>query len=463
MRRNVAALAVVMAFLVLACGGSVKGGDGSGGGLDLAGSGDLSGQDVRYGTDARDGSAEDAAGQDPAATGDEGTVEPGPGDPGGDPVADPGVSDTAGTDPAGTDPAAGDPAGSDPAKDPAGTDPGPGDEAAADDGGPAGDAPAGGCEGCGTGTVKGKTCAPNAKMAVPYVKVWIDTVDCEGNAVHVQDFSDEKGEYVLENVPCGLQTIKMQKGSFGNVFSRFVDQGMTTFVSSGEGCFPSTAAKIAVVTGDWDAIEHTLAKLKLKYDLIWGTTPGGTGDGPNATSPETIKFLTDSAKLMSYDVVFINCSDTGVMNMQDSGAEISANLKAFIAKGGSLYASDYGLPYIQQTWPGYVLGGAWSCGGWSKYPGAVVDLDLAGYIGKTTVNIEYGLGPLTCVDGVGPDTHVFIDSSKAISGCSGTEMMMSFQPEPGGGKVIYTTFHNDEQPATQTDMQTILEYTVFLM
>ena len=42
-------------------------------------------------------------------------------------------------------------------------------------------------------------------------------------------------------------------------------------------------------------------------------------------------------------------------------------------------------------------------------------------------------------------------------------MMMSFTPETDGGKVIYTTFHNDEQPTTQTDMQSILEYTVFLM
>lgn len=45
----------------------------------------------------------------------------------------------------------------------------------------------------------------------------------------------------------------------------------------------------------------------------------------------------------------------------------------------------------------------------------------------------------------------------------GTQMMISFQPEGAtAGKVIYTTFHNDEQPTTQTDMESILEYTVFL-
>lgn len=321
----------------------------------------------------------------------------------------------------------------------------------------------GGCDPCGVGDVSGMTCAPNGKMAIPYVKVWVDTIDCMGQPIHIQTYSDAKGYYTLKNVPCGTQTIYMQKGSFFHQWQRYIEQNMVTVLSSGEGCFPSTAAKIMVVTGDWDAIENTLKKLYLKYDTVDGKTPGGPNSG-GTISPDAVNFFTNSTKLNSYDVVFIDCSNTGKENMDSYGSEISKNLKAFVAKGGSIYASDYALPYLTGTWPGYILGGAWSASGWSKYPGEVVDKDLAAYLGKTVVDIEYGLGPLTCVTGIGPETHLFINSQKPISGCSGTQMMMSFQPEgETGGRVIYTTFHNDEQPKTQTDMQTILEYTVFLM
>ncbi len=323
-----------------------------------------------------------------------------------------------------------------------------------------GDASLGGCDPCGVGDVNGMTCAPNAKMAVPYVKVWVETFDCNGNPVHIQTYSDAKGSYTLKNIPCGTQTIYMQKGSFQHQWNRFIDQGMTTTLSSGEGCFAGTAAKIAVITGDWDQIENTLKKLYLKYTMISGT--GGQSGGESATA---ISFLTDSSKLNSYDVVFIDCTWAGWPDMQSSSAgTIKANLKAFVAKGGSVYASDYGLPYLSETWPGYILGGGWSAAGNSSYLTNVVDADLAGYMGKTQVTIKYGLGPLTCVSGIGAETTLFLNSTKAIDGCDGTQMMMSFQPEgTTGGKVIYTTFHNDEQPTTATDMETILEYTVFLM
>jgi hypothetical protein len=445
--RTLPAIAI-LGLLALACGGGIETGPGDpGAGYDLPDKNDLSGQDVTYGdvqpdavadlpADAGDLPADVDATDADLPHADEGVIAPDL------------VTDESATDPA-TDQVATDTAKS--------------DEATSTDAAEALETTQGGCDPCGVGDVTGMTCAPNGKMAVPYVKVWVDAIDCMGQPLHIQTYSDAKGSYTLKNVPCGTQTIYMQKGSFFHQWQRYIEQNMVTVLSSGEGCFAGTAAKIMVVTGDWDEIENTLKKLYLKYDTVDGKTPGGTGSG-GTTSWEAIDFFTDSAKLNSYDVVFINCSDTGKENMWSDGAAISKNLKAFIAKGGSLYASDYGLPYLTGTWPGYVFGGAWSCGGWTTYPASVDDADLAAYMSKTQVNIKYGLGPLTCVDGISAETHLFIESTKAISGCSGTEMMFSFQPEGAtGGRVIYTTFHNDEQPSTQTDMQTILEYTVFLM
>jgi hypothetical protein len=459
--RTLPAIAILV-LLALGCGGGIETGPGDPGvGYDLPDKNDLSGQDVQYGDlqpdavtdlpwDAADLPADVDATDADLPPADEGVSVP-------DLVTDEVATDTV-TDPA-TDQVATDTV-TDPATDQVATDTAKSDETTATDPVEAGEVTQGGCDPCGVGDVAGMTCAPNGKMAVPYVKVWVDAIDCMGQPIHIQTYSDAKGSYTLKNVPCGTQTIYMQKGSFFHQWQRYIEQGMVTVLSSGEGCFAGTAAKIMVVTGDWDEIENTLKKLYLKYDTVNGKTPSGGG----TTSWEAIDFFTDSAKLNSYDIVFINCSDTGKENMWSDGAAISANLKAFVAKGGALYASDYGLPYLTGTWPGYVFGGAWSCGGWTTYPASVADADLASYMSKTQVNIEYGLGPLTCVDGISAETHLFIESTKAISGCSGTEMMFSFQPEgETGGRVIYTTFHNDEQPSTQTDMQTILEYTVFLM
>jgi hypothetical protein len=436
---------VPVLLLVAACGGANPGTDG---GVWVP-PGETGGEvkDVPGGTDtARDTALEDVAATDTAVP-DEAPADTAP--------TDPGTADTGVTDPGtATDPGPKDPGTT--------TDPGtpydpgtPSDPGTATDLGPQ-DA-VGGCDPCGMGTVAGKTCAPNVKTAIPFVKIWVDTTDCEGNPHHYQTYSNAAGEYSLQ-IPCGTQTIWMEKGSFHGAFTRWIDKGLTTTITSSDGCFPGTAAKIAVVTGDWDSIQDTLRLLYLHYTLVDGM--GGDEGKGNSTA---VKFLSDPAKLAAYDIIFLNCTWAAWPNMQASGAAISAALKTFVANGGSIYASDYALPYISETWPAYILGGGWSAAGNSTYATNVVDTDLGQYLGKTQVSIKYGLGPLTCVSDVDAATHVFLESSKAISGCDGTQMMMSFEPETGGGRVIYTTFHNDEQPTTSSDMQSILEYTVFLM
>jgi hypothetical protein len=425
--------------MALACGGANPTGDL---GIVIPG-GDMSGEvrDVPASPDAvRDAPPTD--GTDPL---DEGVTPEDPGTPN-DPgiQTDPGTIDHGTSDPGTLDPGYLDPGYLDP-----GT-PDPGTEY--DSGG------VGGCDPCGMGTVAGKTCAPNIKTAVGGVKVWVDTIDCSGNPVHIETHSNQQGEYSMQ-VPCGTQTINMLKGNFGGSYTRWIDKGQTTVMTSADACLSGTLAKIAVITGDWDQIENTLLLLWLHFTKISGAA--GEEGQINQTA---INFLSDWSKLSQYDILFLNCSDAGWPNMQSSSAaQIRTNLKAFVAKGGSVYASDYALPYLSETWPGHILGGGWSAAGNSTYLANVVDVDLAGYIGKSQVSIKYGLGPLTCVTGSGANTALSIQSTTSISGCSGTEMMMSFEPETNGGRVIYTTFHNDEQPKTGSDMQMILEFLVFLM
>jgi hypothetical protein len=314
------------------------------------------------------------------------------------------------------------------------------------------------CSGCKVGNVKGLTCAPNIKTAVSYVKVWVDTVNCKGEIVHIETYSNAKGEYVLVNVPCGPQTIQMQKGSFYHKFTRVVVPGQTVGGTSTDQCFLGNVAKLAVVTGDWDMIQWTLDYLHLKYKTYNGNS------SEYGTPTEAVNLLSNASKLSEYDVVFINCSDSAGPIMASNGAEISAALQQFVQGGGSLYLSDYAHPYFEQTWPGYVLFPAspHSVPGNQTLDGHVLDSDLAAYLAKDHVAIHYGLGPLTAATGVGPDTTVFIEAFFKDPGAT-WPLMTSFQPYPGGGHVIYTTFHNDEQSQIQADMGSILQYVVFLL
>ena len=317
----------------------------------------------------------------------------------------------------------------------------------------------GGCEGCQTGTLTGLTCAPDGETAIPNVKVWIETQDCNGTTIKVETISNEKGEYTLENVPCGLQSIQMQKGSFKHQFAVFVNAGMVMDASSSDRCFATNAAKIAVVTGDWDRIELVLDQLKLEYDEYDGLEDFWGFGG----AEEAIAFLTNSTKLNEYDVLFINCGPMPEEMMWSDGTKISANLSKFLEKGGSLYVSDYAFVFFEETWPGYV-----------DFPsdpyqvfketvdGHVVDPPLFAYLGKDYIPIEYSLTPLVTATDISPETLLHMEAYFDQFGET-RPIMMSFSPYPDGGRVVFTNFHNEEGWGIQQDLAQILNYVVFLL
>lgn len=340
----------------------------------------------------------------------------------------------------------------------------------------------GGCDPCGYGTIAGMTCAPNATTAMPYVRIWIDTYDCEGNPIHLQTYSDAQGNYRLENVPCGTQTVNMKKGSFEHQFTRYVDKGMTTVATSGDACLPKTALRIAVITGDWDKIETVLRQLWFPYKWFDGEVGegGGKSEGAKLLAGEEAKdgYTADGVgpyKLLEdFDVLFINCGPSHATIMQNWGTQISPVLRDFVAQGGSVYASDYASVYVSTTWPV-----AWSGSFVQDFPGSssqtprevvatIVDPDLAAYLQKQTAVIEYRLGPLTSILGTpGLGTIVHLEGPNSAYGNAIQPFMFSFQPNGiDAGRVIYTNFHNEEQaldPAKLSDMAEVLQYLVFLM
>lgn len=384
-------------------------------------------------------------GQADLASFDPGPFDPGPFDPGTvDPGKDPGTTDPGTVDPGKTDPGPFDPG--------TATDPGPQEGV-------------GGCDPCGMGTIAGTTCAPNLSSAVPYVKVWVDTVDCNGNPAHYQTYSDAKGNFTLE-VPCGTQTVWMEKNSYKRNFTRWIDKGMTTTIRPADGCFQPTAARIAVITGDWDRIEYLIGThLRMKHTDIDGNTGGG--GFTTAGAEQAIAFLKDLGKMSEFDVIFIDCSDSSSAIMASGdGVQIRKNLEDWVKAGGSLYASDYAFSYIEDTWPNAINfpGDPYLIGGHQTVTGTVVDQDLAGFLAKDKVTINFDLGPIIAMDSAGAGTVVHIEAPIKELGSKVAPVMISFQPyAPDGGRVAYTNFHNEGQLVIGSDVVSILEYVVFLM
>lgn len=311
-----------------------------------------------------------------------------------------------------------------------------------------------GCPPCGQGTLTGLACAPDGKTVVPEVTVSIDGIDCHGQPFHLETQSDTMGRYTLEGVPCGYQVVKLTKGSYSHEFNAFVKHLETVEATTGR-CFSGTAAKIAVITGDWDRLQEILTALKLQYTEINGIGDSGMGSDAGA-------FLSDWSRLSKFNILFINCGKS-----LDTGSSGIANLQKFVQGGGSLYASDYAVSYISSAWPNALEFPSNIYSVWSQTVNSDIrDPRLVGYLGKMTTQISYVLGPLVQVDGPGPGTEVHIEGvfPKYEADQNIHPQLLSFKPYGDkGGRVIYGGFHHDEQTKEpgKTDVRNILKFVVF--
>lgn len=98
-------------------------------------------------------------------------------------------------------------------------------------------------EACGYGSVLGLVCSPSDQVFVDGATVFIDALDCDGvTPLHLETVSDGDGNFWLDQVPSGYQTVHVQKGSFENEYLVLVKAHKTTDIS-GLGykqCFQAT-------------------------------------------------------------------------------------------------------------------------------------------------------------------------------------------------------------------------------
>ncbi|MBI5710709.1 MAG: T9SS type A sorting domain-containing protein [Candidatus Eisenbacteria bacterium] len=261
---------------------------------------------------------------------------------------------------------------------------------------------------------------------------------------------------------------------------------------------------LAVDAPSWDHIQDVLTALGPRYRHV----VINEADMLNANFP-----------WCCYDVIFLNCSPTA----WSVAPGVVDSLRAYVARGGYLYVSDWDYEYITNAWPGAIAWGSPLKAGLAQTISAqVTDPGLAAALGSGTASVIYDLSSWVTVAGPGPGTTVHMrgtylvdpyvadaatahggehaaahewDPAAARPGGPATErpgdpaaaygggravahegdhgsaaptspQIVGLRTGPlmlsfphGKGSVVYTTFHNAAQPTAQ--QQQLLRYMIF--
>jgi hypothetical protein len=181
--------------------------------------------------------------------------------------------------------------------------------------------------------------------------------------------TDINGRFTLNNVPTAESVpVVIRVGKWRRVITvnttvsecstKQLDPEMTRLPrNQSEGNIP----KIALSTGDADALECILRRNKLGLDETEFTNPNGTGrvnlyDGENGTGsymsggnfPDGPMWWNDASnKLLGYDIVMLSCE--GAQNAGTKQTAAYNNLKAFLDQGGRVFASHWHNVWIQNA------------------------------------------------------------------------------------------------------------------
>jgi murein DD-endopeptidase MepM/ murein hydrolase activator NlpD/cell division septation protein DedD len=244
---------------------------------------------------------------------------------------------------------------------------------------------------------------------------------------------------------------------------------MRLYRESDDGVLVCSRPNLAVTPPEFDDIGTVLSRDDLGYP--W--------------TQILVTDLTSFNLLSQYHDVFINCT----ADIQ-SNPQVTTALQDYVKDGGSLYVSDWAYEYIRDAFPGYInFPVVPRIGDVQQVVANIVDPGLAGYINPSdppsTIVLNYDLIGWVVIDSVGPNTTVHVRGSFSTSPYLAQEtstgrrqidtrqevrpldqminkpLVVSFRPYgASGGKVVYTTFHNEAQ---QTDLEKkLLEYLILV-
>jgi hypothetical protein len=166
----------------------------------------------------------------------------------------------------------------------------------------------------------------------------------------------------------------------------------------------------------------------------------GEGYRYDVIEPEDI--ASQPSKLDPYDVLFLTCAS--------GGEELGGALRAFVARGGTLYASDFRYDAVAAAFPDVVDKKGRAAGTPQDVVAEVVDPALRDIIGPS-ITLRFDLSQWKIAAFAGPRVTPLLRGSylkqrnaKDMKGVKATgTFLVKFTH--GKGTVIFTSFHNEKQ------------------
>lgn len=263
---------------------------------------------------------------------------------------------------------------------------------------------------------------------------------------------------------------------------------MASLILALVGCTPDQGfvekdyGMIAVVTGDFDAIEQSLNRLLVPYQLYEGYISGPVyEDGPDdvdAILLESEGLFTgeseEGRELFLFDVVFVNSGTRGFGEYVYNGVEPDDalvtdedainNVREYVGAGGVLVVSDWAYELIEAAWPDRLdfygddaLLDVAQAGSVGRYQARANPDTVLEALGGQDASVEYNFSYWTVIEAVGEgvDMHLSADIDYRVSGSEGegtlpdAPLLVSFTE--GSGLVVYSTFHWTAQSAPMAD------------
>jgi len=342
------------------------------------------------------------------------------------------------------------------------------------------------CDPCGYGSLKGRVCAPSEQIYVSGATITIETTDCAGEPLVLTAVSQVDGSYLFESVPCGYQTVHIEKGSFVYEYEVPVKTGELMDVSGADikMCFGASIVSIAVLWGQWDEMNDIVDRLGFDHDWFYYEDTLYSDD-PDWENEEAVQFLLDPAWLAQYNILILNCG-SAYQKWVVEFPDIEDNLRDWVLLGGSLYMSDLAWIMGEKAFPDGIdfygiddKGSMASDGpqiieGNQDFNAFLVDAQLAAYVGGGELTVHYGPGPLISIAAAGEGSLVHAKAhikqcTSMFDSCTGgvkldeeQPVIVSFSPGPTSGRVVYSGFHVDEQEQ-QDKYDAVLYYMMFML
>lgn len=332
-----------------------------------------------------------------------------------------------------------------------------------------------------TGFIVGKVCAPGTtNEPLAGASVTARYVGSDG-ASYVESpvFTLDDGSFIIDPIGPTVATnvvVRAEHEGFAfswnveRVFSR-VDDPDGIDVTADVGCeplVPDDGRRYLVVTGQFDRIEDVLERMELdNVDLEDGLPTDGRWAERLFSTRDTIN---------EYDVVFVNCGvDETEFGLRLSPNAIT-NIRKYVEQGGSLYVSDWAYELVEQAFPDKInfmnddlllddaqvaIGGA--------YRTTVVDPDLAEELETDAFDIDFSFQLGTVITEVAPDVTIYLEADMkfcVFEDGQCFENLLTTAPvtvgfDHGLGKVIYTSFHQEQDEDLDGTEDEVLRYLVF--